>query len=249
MSTRRFNFTGAKRIRQSDVQIVTDRDGDDFAFDASFSISQYELPETAEVVIEAYAEWTVMRFPFGTVGSHRDPASTRLSAFDSPEGIRFRLKVLGTGQHAGLILAEADKLRPTDSTDSVNARSFIVVRPADLGDVAWRLTFDEAQPVLSLNSALGDWQSFIRRPVVRSLLLPEVVRQILREALNSARDDEDPMGWQREAMKLASAASGSAPRNTDDEDAVELWLDDVVRRFARQHRLWRGVSAFVGLEA
>lgn len=248
MSTRRFNFTGAKRIGQCDVQIVIDRDGEDFAFAASFNISQYELPETAEVVIEAYAEWIVMRFPFGTVGSHRSPESTHLSDFDSPEGIRFRLKVLGTGQHAGLILAEANKLKPADPTDTRNARSFIAVRPADLGEVAWRLTFDEAQPVLNVNSALRDWQTFVRRPLVRSLLFPEIVRQVLREALGSATDDDDPAGWQRDAMRLVSAASGPPPLNPDDDDAVDLWLDDVVRRFARQHRLWRGVAGFVSSE-
>lgn len=249
MSTRRFNFTGAKRIRQSDVQIVVDRDDDALAFDASFSISSYGLPETAEVVVEAYAEWILMRFPFGTVGARRAPESTRLTDFDGPEGIRFRLKVLGTGDHAGLILAEADKLSPTQPTDSVSASSFIAVRPAELGDVVWRLSFDEAQPVLSINSALGDWQSFVRRPVVRSLLFPEIVRQVVREALSSERDDDDSTSWQKQALTLASAASGRAPRNAEDDDAIELWLDDVVQRFARQHRLLRGVMDFAASEA
>jgi hypothetical protein len=116
-----------------------------------------------------------------------------------------------------------------------------------LGSVVWRLTFDEAQPVLQLNDRLGDWQSFLRRSSIRSLLLPEVVRQILREALENEAEADDEGAWQRHAMKLASASSGLPPKG-DDEDEAERWIDEVVRKFAHRYRLWRGVSEFLAEE-
>jgi hypothetical protein len=241
MTTRRFNYTGAKRIKQSDVEIFLDRENDVLTFETSYSLSSYDLPETAEVIVEAYVEWTLMRFPFGTVGMKHVPDSAILTEFDEADGVRFRLKVLGTGDQAGLILAEADKIRPSDLTGRDHARSFIAVRPSDLGFVAWRLTFDEAQPVLQINSRVGDWQSFLRRSPVIALVLPEVVRQVMREAVTFEGEEEDEAAWQHHAMKLASASSGNLPR-TDDDDDIERWVDEVVRKFAQRHRLWRGMS-------
>jgi hypothetical protein len=247
MTTRRFNFTGAKKIKQNDVDILLGREDGALTFDSSYSLASYELPETAEVVIEAYVEWTLMRFPFGTVGMKHVPQSLSLTEFDDPDGVRFRLKVLGTGDQAGLILAEADKISPSDLTEREHARSFIAVRPSDLGYVAWRLTFDESQPVLQINSRLGDWQSFLRRSPVRALLMPEIVRQVLREAVSFEGDEEDQGAWQHHAMRLASMSSGAPPK-IDDEEDIERWVDEVVRKFAQRHRLWRGMSDFIDEE-
>lgn len=241
MTTRRFNFTGAKRVRRADVEIILDREDGELAFDATYSLADYSLPETAEVVIEAYVEWNLMRFSFGTVGVRSVPTSLALAQFGDSDGLRFRLKVLGKGDHTGMILAEADKISPTDLTNREDARAFIAVRPADLGNVAWRLTFDEAQPILQINSRIGDWQSFLRRPGPRALLIPEIVRQVLREAIGSRADDDDQDAWQNHALKLATPAAGAPPKS-DDEEEVERWVDDVVRKFAQRHRLWRGMN-------
>jgi hypothetical protein len=248
MTTRRLNFTGTQRIRQADVEIMIDREAQGLVFDASYTLSAYKLPETAEVVIEAYVDWSLMRFAFGTVGMRHPPDSLRLTDFDDPDGLRFRLKVLGTGDQTGLILAEADKIQPSDLTQREDARSFVAVRPADLGSVTWRLTFDEAQPVLQVNDRLGDWQSFLRRSSIRALLLPEVVRQVLREAIDNEAETEDENAWQNQALKLASPSSGTHPK-ADDAEEVERWIDEVVRRFAQRFRLWRGVTEFLAAES
>lgn len=248
MTTRRLNFTGTRRIRQSDVEIMIDREENGLTFDASYALSAYQLPETAEVVIEAYVEWNLMRFSFGTVAIRQSPASLRLTEFEDADGLRFRLKVLGTGDQTGLILAEADKIRPSDLSQREDARSFIAVRPADLGSVVWRLTFDPAQPVLQLNDRLGDWQSFLRRSAIRSLVLPEIVRQVMREAIDNEAEAEDTDAWQHHAMKLASKSSGPPPR-ADDEEEIDRWIDEVVRKFAQRFRLWRGVNEFLAEES
>lgn len=244
MTTRHLNFTGRKRIHRRDVEIGTVTDERSLSFQALYSFSDYSLPETAEIVVEAYVGWTVMRFEFGTLGTRIEPDSYELSDFDGPEGLLFRLKVLGTGDQTGLILAQADNLRASAADELEKSQSFVVVRPADLGSVAWRLVFDEAQPVLQVNERVGDWKSFLRHSAVRSLLLPEIVRQLLREALQTQPDDEDSDAWQNHAQKLASSAAGTPPA-TDDYDEVESWIDDVVRSFAHRHRLWRGVREFL----
>lgn len=245
MTTRRLNYTGTKRIRQTDIEVIVDRAEEGISLDASFRLADYSLPETAEVVLEAYLEWNVMRFDFGTVGMQRAPESLLLTQFDNPADVLFRLKVLGTGDQLGLILAEADRIKPSDLSHREDARSFVAVRSANLGAVVWRVTF-EPQPVLEVNDRLGDWQSFVRRSAVKAFVLPEVVRQVLKQAIEN--EDEDENAWQYSAMKLAPIACGPVPRSEDEEE-VEAWIDEVVRKFAHRFRLWRGITEFIGQES
>lgn len=245
MTTRRFNYTGRQKIARSDVQIRLEAADPSGAFGAWYKLTDYELPDTAEVVIEAHVGWTVMRFYFGTVGVRKDPISTQLSEFDVPDGVRFRLKVLGTGDHTGLILAEADNLVPSD-IEKDHERSFVLVRPADLGPVVWRLSFDDSQPVVEVNDKVGDWRGFLRRAGIRSLILPEIVRQVFREALSNEGDAGDQQAWQAQARKLAGKLSTSPLPRTEDEE--EEWLDNIVRNFATRHHLWRGVGELLDTE-
>lgn len=245
MTTRHFNYTDRQRIARSDVQIRLEPADSVQAFSAWYKLADYNLPDTAEVVVEAHIGWTVMRFHFGTVGVRTEPRNTELSEFDVLAGVRFRLKVLGTGDNSGLILAEANNLVPS-GTDKDHERSFVVVRPADLGPIVWRLSFDESQPVVEVNDKLGDWRGFLRRAGIRSLILPEIVRQVFREAINNEADAGDQQAWQAQARKLAEKLSTSRYPRTEDEE--EEWLDNIVHSFAVRHHLWRGVTELFDLE-
>ena len=78
-------------------------------------------------------------------------------------------------------------------------------------------------------------------------MVSQVVRQVLHEAIAFEGDEDDQDAWQHHALKLASASSGALPR-PDDEDQVDEWVDEVVRKFAQRHRLWRGISEFLSEE-
>lgn len=68
MTLRRFNYTGCQRIRRTDVFVVVNEDGAGHFFEATVDLKDYSLPTDAVVVMEAYVDWSVMRFPFGRVG-------------------------------------------------------------------------------------------------------------------------------------------------------------------------------------
>lgn len=247
MTTRRFNYTECQRIPKRNVVVAIDDDDQGYELSLTYDIADLGLPDNAEVVVEAYADWTVMRFSCGTVGEPSVPKSMSLTEFDSAEGIRCRLKVLGVGQQSGLILAEADAIQPSDASDPSTGRSFVVVRPGDLGSVVWKLTFDEGAPILLLNERLGDWKSFLANAGVRALVLPEVVRQLLREAIERGSDDEET-DWPAMCEELAAGLGFGSLPSSDEDDDTEDWVDDVVRKFAQRHRMWRGVLDLFGLE-
>ena len=64
---RKFNYTGRKKIRRSDVRIDLLRDDDNRRyFNISLHLADLELPETARVYVEAYHRSGYQRYDFGT---------------------------------------------------------------------------------------------------------------------------------------------------------------------------------------
>lgn len=111
-----------------------------------------------------------------------------------------------------------------------------------MGSVVWKLSFDEAQPILLINDRIPDWKDFLRRADIRSLLFPEVVRQVLREAAHRDADDEDPSEWPAYALALARSLGAGDWPSPDFDDELEMWLDDTARKFAQRHKMWNGVA-------
>lgn len=244
MTVRRLNYTGRQRIHRSDVEVVLRTEGDSHLFDSAYDLDGYGFPSSSPVVIEATAGWALMRFELGTVGESKAAASAPLTDFWSTEGLRFRIKVLGDGTTAGRVLGIADNLVATELTQPTSAKSFIAVRPTDLGPIVWKLSFDDNQPILHVNERLADWRSFIRRPPVRAMLIPEVLRQVLKQAITNPSDEEDASSWQTQALGMFNVRNG-LPAEEDGEDEIDSWVDDRVSEFARRHRLWQGMHEFL----
>lgn len=248
MTVRRLNYTGCQRIKRADVEIVLDGDSVPPHFTCGHSLDGYRFPGDALVMIEAQAHWTLMRFECGTVELPSSDESLALTEFDSPDGIGFRLKVIGTGKAAGLILGEADGIRPADIEGRDDARSFLAVQPADLGHVVWRLSFAGVEPLLQVNDKIADWRSFMRRREVQALLVPELYRQLLREAFRNPPDAEARDSWQSAVVNMVPAAAGPPPSEAD-IDSVDDWVDDAVGLFATRHKLLRGLGDWYGAES
>jgi hypothetical protein len=236
MSKSHFNYTGRRPIRRQDVMIEVKGDLPDARVDALFALEKYGFPDTARVVLEAQAGWTVQRFDWGTVDRQEPTGSSVLSEFGSLAGLHFRIKVLDSEQMGGRILGEADRLRPTGTVQEPSQKSFVVVRPADLGEVPWRVTFDDAQPLLEINRRFGDFRAFMKRREVASLVLPEVFRQILFEATMDVDDPEELDGWQSQAARHAERI-GAGPLPADRHgEALEDWIEGAVNAFATRFR-------------
>ena len=236
MSVSRINYTGRKRIPRENVMIGVSGAGSEAVVGATFELKSLGFPDTARVVLEAQAGWTVQRFEFGTVGQYLEPQDRRLTEFPSLAGLLFRLKVIATGDHDGRLLGVADKLKPSGDIQQAAQQSFVVVRPQDLGDRVWKIEFDEAQPLLLVNSRLLDHQDFLKRKEVAALVLPEVLQRILGKAAERGADEEGGSGWQTLAVRLGERLAGRVVPPTTDEEAIELWVDEAVGAFSRRHQ-------------
>lgn len=236
MSVKRLNYTGRKRIPRERVSVGIAGDPPLATVEAHFDLSGLGFPTTARVVLEAQASWTVQSFDFGTVEQYASPKDARLTEFSSMAGVLFRLKIIGTGDAAGRLLGVADGVKPNGDAESAAQKSFVVVRPEDLGERLWKVDFDEAQPLLLVNSRLGDHQDFVRRSEVAALVLPEVLERILvKAAANGEDEDGSGPGWIATALRLGARLAGRQPPPATDDEALEVWADEAVSAFARRH--------------
>ena len=122
---RRFNYTNRVRILHEDVRFSLHDEGGCWSFDAVLNLGDYELPADALVCVEAYRQTTWMRFDYGTVSEQVVPANRGLTEFDSPEDIRFRVRVTSRGTEEdphGLLLAEADRVQLRSPEDKQEQR-------------------------------------------------------------------------------------------------------------------------------
>jgi len=239
---RKFNYTGRKRIRRSGVHIDLQR-GDDGRrfFNIRLQLEDLELPDTAQVYVEAYHRSGYRRFDYGTVGRLRIPADRTLGSISTSVTPLFRIKVVDqTGTH-GRILASLDKIRPTGQDNQpTDSRSLLFVEYDDLGSAIWQLDLEGDWPVLRLNRAV-DEISLIASSDNRflSLVYPEVLRQILTRILivdehtDPDCDDDWPSLW----LKLASTLPGMSPPYQTSRVGRRAWIESAVEAFCANFNL------------
>ena len=233
---RKFNYTGRKKIRRSDVRIdILQNDDNRRFFNISLHLEDLELPQSAWIFVEAYHRSGYQRFDFATVGLMKIPADRWLDGIPASVTPLFRVKVVDRTSSRGRILASIDKVRPASvNSRPLGYRSMLFVEYEDLGHTVWQLDLDGDWPVLKLNHTI-DEISLIASSDNRFLFLiyPEVLRQILTRILlvddhtDPDCDDDWPSLW----LKLASALPGmSAPTQISKTDR-QTWIENAVNAF------------------
>jgi len=240
----RLNFTGRRPIRPEDVKIhITEADGA-VRFDAELDLGRYNLPAHARVFVEAYRQTMWQRFDFGTVGAPCKPDDRVLRDVRSPDGVKFRVKVVenapaGASVRPAKILALADQIRPRN-LKSRTAQSLLPVDTGDSKDQIWWVEFGDDEPLLRISSTLvSDWRGFVTTPEFVTLALPEIFRSILTRILliEEHVDRDDAQDWRNRWLRFARESLGMPePPAADRKDISEQeqWIDDAVEAFCRR---------------
>jgi hypothetical protein len=150
----------------------------------------------------------------------------------------FRVKVTAASVRPGVLLGEADRLRPREPEQKPDRRMpLLPVVPDDLGDEIWRLEFD-GRTYLKVNKNLHDWKQTVASHVFRALVFPAAMRQILERVLLVERytETDDPQSWQSQWLRFAAEIPGAGALPAQGEDHNE-WIENAVAAFARQRRM------------
>ena len=248
----KLNFTGRQRIGRSGVRLRVHGEFEDLRLTVDrLDIDQSGLPDDARVVVEAQRQTNYMRFECGRVAEMSLPSGVQLAEFDTPDGILFRIKVIGDeAEDHGKLLAVTDRLRATDddATDGGTSASvpLLPFQAHDLDQVTWQLDVSGEHPVVLVNRRLPDWKAYVQSPEFRALVFPEVLRQvaqwILRQDIEDATPDDAAWPW-----KCFMELLHQSPIGVDDDKADD-WAEELVHAFARRAGLFEGLAAATGWE-
>ncbi len=233
---RKFNYTGRKKIRRSDVSIDLLRDEDGRRmFNIRLQLADMELPENARVYVEAYHRSGYQRFDFGTAAALKVPPDRRLDGISESATPLFRVKVVDRTAAHGRILAAVDKIRPASvDHQPADSRSLLFVEYEDLGQRIWLLDLDGDWPVLKLNQDVAEISLIAGSDNhFSALVYPEVLRQILTRILIEDEhtdpdcDDDWPSLW----LKLACTLPGMSDRLPASKADRLAWIENAVEAF------------------
>lgn len=236
---KKLNFTERIRIPRNAIHIALRREGGVLAFDAAISLDRVAAPSGAEIFLDAYYRASFMRFGLGTVGALRMPAERRLTAIDSGNVVRFRVKLVDPEDRR--ILAIADGITVAERDESGRRVSLLPVNFRDLGEEVWALDFDESSgPVLELNSRIdGIGRMATADPKFFALVYPAAIRQILGEILFVERHDpfEELDEWWGLWIRWGTRLAGAPPAGEDDDFMKRAWIDEVARKFCGERQV------------
>lgn len=241
---RTFNYTERREIKRRDISILLREERGHWVFDADLErLATYKLPRNAEIWVEAHRQNLWMQFHWGTVAQQHPPPDRRLTDFDVPDGILFRVRVVlpeGTEHHK--LVAEADAIRFVKTGDvDDQRRPLIVPEPDALDQLLWKLDLESDPPRLLVNKdAQPTWKELARSPHFIALVYPEVMRSTLTKVLIEEKytDEDDDAGWKADWVKFARNIAGlGALPHEDDVEGRDKWIDDAVAAFARRHQM------------
>jgi hypothetical protein len=229
---------------------VFDRPDGALEFDLKLNLKRYELPDTAEVILESYTTTHLERFPGGTVGNLLADRR-RLNGLNAGDRPLFRVKVVEPTGGNGRLLAAIDEVR-AEEHDSLLP---IIWKPKEeMDQLFWIVHFtagSETQPELWMNKDVAGLYDDFRRhnPFICGLVLPAAYKSVLQRLIfdDGAAwvEDGSLLGrWLRFCLSLGAQPFDDNLEPGDDDWDIEraAWIEDVVRLFARAHLFLDGVA-------
>ncbi len=240
---RTFNYTGRRSIARKDVSVTVRADGEAWTFDADLRLAHYNFPHNGEIWVEAHRQNLWMQWSWGTISAMRVPANRRLTEFDVPDGVLFRVRVVQPpGQESRKLVGEVDGIQPVRAGEADDRRRPLIVPVPDaLDQELWKLDFEHEPPQLLVNrDALPSWKDLARSPQFIALVYPEVLRRILARVLleDNWSEDDDDGDWQSDWIRFASNLGGLPPvPMLGLKQEREAWIEEAVAAFARRMQM------------
>lgn len=240
---RHINFTRRKKIPQKNIEITLIRENEVIkSFNAKINLEGFALPFDAKVFIEAYYRTDRKRFDFGTVGQIVEPQNIDLSDLGNLENLSFRIKIVDASTKFGLILAEADDIKPhKEKGDEERIKSILGTEfNCDLGHQIWRINFSSS-PILELNKNIPNIRSLAKSDSAFFFYVyPQVIKEILTymffiEQFDPQESTEEWFFHWFEFAKTIYPESVPKKLNPSDPDSrleISDWIDNVVNEFS-----------------
>lgn len=243
---RRFNYTGRRRIPESDVQIALapQQDGS-LGFKLALNLKNVlpPLPPTTHLIVEAYDGPLFERFEMGPAQEQMEVAAA-LKTFGPSHSPLFRVKLVEPSDPKGRIAAHAQAIRAQTPGEDAHARSLLHVTARRLDDLVFKLEFPEdgyTYPTLVINESLADpndlgAKALAKHPIFASVVMPQAFKEVLTHLIFIDQTDADSSedSWQEKWLLFGERLAGSSAPDSQDFAAARDWIDRATEAFARR---------------
>ena len=237
--TYRTNPTRLQKIERDRVGINVRRDpaGKAVAFTLDrLELTDLELPAEAVVALVAYTIFDERRVSLGTVGALTLPGEVSLSEMEAPV-VTFRIFVRQPDGH--VLLATCEGIRAREETP-LGRTPLLAILYAPLGERLWDLHLSGgSEPVLRINDNRDlDLRAEFdtRNPLVRGLIVPQAIEQVLVYLLLNPVNDDDPAKWQNVWNAWLKSRSREVPELREFADLPEAqeWARQTTDLFSHE---------------
>lgn len=244
----RFNFTGRKRILESQAKIHVLKETKPLKviFEQTFSgASFYDCND--RVMLEAIRRTRKERCDLGTIGGLKKETPVEFRMFPDGKEVYYRVSVVdqSTKRLKGMAkrLTDADReQRPTDLDPILPVA--LSQDEDNLGSRFWMVRFSEGEgPVLVISSKKFASYEPVKSAEFRAFVWPEALRQVLSYAFMQCW--ESFPSWSEKWAIFATQILGvaGAPENEPESpdstymENTSNWIDETVRAFASRFNL------------
>lgn len=257
---RRINSTDRKKIKQSDISIVSTEAKN--CFEMKLSLKEYKFLQRANIVVEVTCSRNSKVWRFDKIGQLKDYKNTDyevtfpIALSDVPsQNFTFKIKIVDEAEEIGKILGFA-KIQYSPRTGLKEQSFFAVDTNVELGDVPWKLDFSNNDLCLHVNEKCGELcEKLSSDPVIQSLLVPTILRMALERAIQCGLSSEDEESENDENCALLDCLKfGKAihPENeewpeSDDIDERDRWIEGVIDAFCQKFHFLDNLANTLGL--
>jgi hypothetical protein len=248
MAVTRLKPLKRKKIDQRHIAIRLESHGKaKKQFTAQLDLAEYKLPPDARVYLDAKQLMETIRFDFGTVASLKPNITHDISRLKG-DRVTFAINVIQTSNAQKLASAEA--IRPQN--ERVNEGGAIALLPVDasqdLNGLLWTISYEgddgdghSDAPVLALDKRAtgGAASTFLQNSVVRGLVLPAAMREILTKVVIMDKHHYEPssISWRDSWVRFAGRHTGGVPGADDSTEEWTQFIKDATEAFARNASL------------
>lgn len=218
----------------------------------SFSVAKLDLdginlPPDAKIELVCETSLKEVFYPLGTPSGIQLIEHEDLSEYNLSQKPKFRVIVFVPGNPK--LLAATDNLRIRNSDEDSSSKGLLSAIPADdLGERLWKLIFSDDGPTLNVNNNQEvNMISLLKENIlVRSMILPEVIDQVLRYIIMKTEDKSRQ--WIQDWMDFAAqyGVDLSDTRLSEDENEAlrNESIDKIVREWCQKLSLCEQIIKF-----
>ena len=244
----RFNFTGRRRILESQAKVHVTKDAKPLKviLEQTFSSSSHYKPDD-RVMLEAIRRTRRERQELGVIGNLKKDTTVEFAMFADGNEVYYRLSVVDpqTNRLKGMAkrLKDADReQKPTDLDPILPVA--LSQNEDELGHRFWMVRFTGSEgPTLVISSRKFASYEPVKSAEFRAFVWPEALRQVLTYAYIQCWDGFPSWAgkWKTFAEQMLGepGAPEAEPQSPDGDYMMKTadWIDAVVRKFAIRFNL------------